>query len=63
MDAMEFWELLFRIYLVLLALLAVSFLFQRPTSTARPITIVSLVLVVVPLVLLVVFIRWEWEPF
>lgn len=63
MNAMELWEFLFRIYLVLLALLVVSFLFQRPSSIARPITIISLVLIVVPVVILVVLIRLEWEPF
>lgn len=63
MDAIEFWEILFRIYAVLLALLAVSYWFQRPSSVARPITIISAVIVLVPLVILAIFTRWEWDPF
>lgn len=63
MDAIKLWELLFRIYAVLLALLIVSFAFQRPESGARSITIVTGGLLVALIIVLSVFIRREWEPF
>lgn len=63
MDAMRLWELLFRLYVILLALLALSFLFQRPASEARPITLFTGAAICVPLVILALIIHLKWDPF
>lgn len=63
MDTMRLWELMFRLYLVLFAMLVLSFLFQRPASEARPITLVTATAIFVLLVVLALIIRREWKPF
>lgn len=63
MNAMELWGFLFRLYVLLLALLLISLPFQRPSSLGRSITLVGFVFVLVPLAVLLVLIRLEWEPF
>lgn len=63
MNAEALWGLLFRLHVVLLALLVVSFPFQQSGSKARTITLISGAIIVVWLAALAFAIRREWEPF